>query len=83
MDHLIFLKTKRKKRNNKLLFTEFTYRNINFSDKELWNEEWFAGGYLWKWFIDHEKVGGFENHMFTPQNKPVESVVRANYSIVH
>ena len=55
MDHLIFLKTKRKKRNNKLLFTEFTYRNINFSDKELWNEEWFAGGYLWKWFIDHEK----------------------------
>ena len=51
--------------------------------EELWNEEWFAGGYLWKWFIDHEKVGGFENHMFTPQNKPVESVIRANYSIVH
>lgn len=51
--------------------------------EELWNEEWFAGGYLWKWFIDHEKVGGFENHMFTPQNKPVERIVRANYSIVH
>lgn len=48
--------------------------------EELWNEEWFAGGYLWKWFIDHDNVGGFENHMFTPQNKPVESVIRANYS---
>lgn len=43
----------------------------------------FAGGYLWKWFIDYEKVGGFKNHMFAPQNKPVESIVRANYSIVH
>ncbi|MFT4800563.1 MAG: hypothetical protein ACI93N_000322 [Flavobacteriaceae bacterium] len=49
--------------------------------EELWNEEWFAGGYLWKWFIDHEEVGGFENHMFTPQNKPVESVIRTNYSM--
>ena len=39
MDHLIFLKTKRKKRNNKLLFTEFIYRNINFSDKEPWNSD--------------------------------------------
>jgi hypothetical protein len=39
VDHLIFLKTKRKKRNNKLLFTEFTYRNINFSDKEPWNSD--------------------------------------------
>ena len=49
--------------------------------EELWNEKWFAGGYLWKWFIDHKRVGGFDNHMFTPQNKPAESIIRANYLI--
>ena len=52
---------------------------FNVIFEELWNEEWFAGGYLWKWFIDHERVGGFDNHMFTPQNKPAESIIRANY----
>ena len=54
---------------------------FNVIFEELWNEEWFAGGYLWKWFIDHERVGGFDNHMFTPQNKPAESIIRANYLI--
>ena len=36
-----------------------------------WQEEWMAGGFLWKWFDYHERAGG-ENHSgFTPQNKPV------------
>ena len=48
---------------------------------EFWNEDWFAGGFIWKWFIKHDKVGGKDNHMFTPQNKPVESVIRAHYGL--
>jgi len=44
-----------------------------------WNESWFAGGFIWKWFIDYDKVGGKNNPMFTPQNKPVEEIIKAYY----
>lgn len=46
---------------------------------EFWNEDWFAGGFVWKWFIDHEEVGGEGDNRFTPQNKPAELVIRAHY----
>jgi len=45
----------------------------------VWHEDWFAGGYLWKWFVDHRKVGGVKNNQFTPQNKPVEAIIEAYY----
>ncbi|WP_417876309.1 glycoside hydrolase family 113 [Winogradskyella sediminis] len=45
----------------------------------VWNEEWFAGGYLWKWFINHNDAGGLEDNQFTPQNKPVEQIIKAHY----
>lgn len=41
-----------------------------------WNEPWFAGGFVWKWFIDHNNVGGENNSRFTPQNKPVEKTIQ-------
>lgn len=44
-----------------------------------WNQEWFAGGFVWKWFINHNEVGGENNTMFTPQNKPVEALIRKYY----
>lgn len=47
---------------------------------EFWSEDWFAGGFVWKWFHAHDKVGGKEDNQFTPQNKPVEEVIKANYS---
>ena len=47
----------------------------------VWKEDWFAGGYLWKWFIDHDRVGGLENNQFTPQNKPVEEIIKAHYKV--
>ena len=47
--------------------------------ESIWNEEWFAGGYIWKWFIDDSKVGGYDNPMFTPQNKPVEKMISEYY----
>ncbi|WP_349352012.1 MULTISPECIES: glycoside hydrolase family 113 [unclassified Flagellimonas] len=49
---------------------------------EFWNEDWFAGGFVWKWFMEHEKVGGAGDNRFTPQNKPAESVIREQYAQV-
>jgi len=45
----------------------------------VWDEPWFAGGYIWKWFIFHDDVGGPENNQFTPQNKPVEQLIAQYY----
>lgn len=47
--------------------------------KEFWTEEWFAGGFVWKWFIQHNKSGGPEDNRFTPQNKPAEQVLQKYY----
>ncbi len=41
-----------------------------------WHEPWFAGGFVWKWFHNYEESGGHSNNQFTPQNKPVEAVIR-------
>ncbi|RLD64698.1 MAG: glycoside hydrolase, partial [Bacteroidetes bacterium] len=49
--------------------------------EEFWKEDWFAGGFLWKWFVNYNEVGGVENNMFTPQNKPVENIIREYYKI--
>lgn len=40
-----------------------------------WKEEWFNGGFLWKWYDNHSTAGGVDNTRFTVQNKPAESVV--------
>ncbi len=47
--------------------------------EEFWKEEWFAGGYVWKWFIDHKGVGGANDNRFTPQNKPAQEVISTFY----
>jgi hypothetical protein len=46
---------------------------------EFWNEEWFAGGFVWKWFVDHEQSGGDADNQFTPQNKPAQQVISDFY----
>lgn len=48
--------------------------------EEFWDEDWFAGGFVWKWFMHHDKVGGLADNRFTPQNKPAESVIRRQYA---
>ena len=45
-----------------------------------WNEEWFAGGFIWKWHHDYKKSGGKNNSRFTPQNKPVEELIKKKFS---
>lgn len=47
--------------------------------QEFWQEDWFAGGYVWKWFIQHEKSGGATDNRFTPQNKPAQKVIESHY----
>ena len=45
-----------------------------------WQEDWFAGGFIWKWFHKHSDVGGQNNSQYTPQNKPVETLIKSYYS---
>lgn len=45
----------------------------------LWNKEWFAGGFLWKWHSGHEHIGGASCKEFTPQNKPTEVTIKKWY----
>ena len=46
-----------------------------------WKEDWFAGGFVWKWFHNHTESGGENNARFTPQNKPVESLIEKHYGL--
>ncbi len=47
---------------------------------QFWNEDWFAGGFIWKWFHKHDEVGGEKNNRFTPQNKPTEKLLKKLYA---
>jgi hypothetical protein len=47
--------------------------------EEFWNEDWFAGGFLWKWFHDYNGAGGEADNQFTPQNKPAEAIIKSQY----
>ena len=46
-----------------------------------WEEDWFAGGFIWKWFHNYERIDGKNNNMFTPQRKPVEAIIKQAYFI--
>ena len=45
----------------------------------LWNQPWFDGGFLWKWFPNDKKSGGLKNSDYTPQHKPVEKIIKKYY----
>nr|WP_321232148.1 glycoside hydrolase TIM-barrel-like domain-containing protein [uncultured Psychroserpens sp.] len=68
--------------------SDHTITSLNFEGQtnatqalfeEFWNEDWFAGGFVWKWFHAHDKVGGKKDNQFTPQNKPVEAIIQTFY----
>lgn len=40
-----------------------------------WEEEWFAGGFIWNWHLTREKAGGKGNSDYTPQQKPVVDII--------
>lgn len=41
----------------------------------VWNEEWFAGCFIWNWYTNHSRAGGTGNSDYTPQNKPAQKVI--------
>ncbi len=46
---------------------------------QFWKEDWFAGGFVWKWFVKHDRVEGENNNHFTPQNKPAQELLQKVY----
>ena len=48
---------------------------------QFWKEDWFVGGFIWKWFHNHQNSGGENNNRFTPQNKPTEALLKKLYKI--
>ncbi|MGB5943739.1 MAG: glycoside hydrolase [Leeuwenhoekiella sp.] len=46
---------------------------------EFYSEPWFAGGFIWKWFVRHERAGGMEDNRFTPQNKPLQQFLKNRF----
>ncbi len=44
-----------------------------------WEEKWFEGGFLWKWYDNHEQVGGNFDKDYTVQNKPSELILAKFY----
>ena len=68
--------------------SDHTISSLNFEGQNnamqalfeaFWIEDWFAGGFVWKWFIDYDNVGGKKDNQFTPQNKPVERILQSFY----
>ncbi len=43
------------------------------------NETWFAGGYLWKWYVDKRQLSFNRTIDFTPQGKPALETVKKWY----
>ena len=67
-------------RNQERVNLEAQARATQVLFDEFWDEDWFAGGFVWKWFMQHEQVGGADDNRFTPQNKPAELVIRQQYA---
>ncbi len=47
--------------------------------RTFWDQEWFGGGFVWKWW-EKPNAGGLHHSDYTPQNKPAEAVIRSWYS---
>ncbi len=48
--------------------------------RSVWQEDWLAGGFLWKWHMHHAEAGGSTNKRYTPQNKPAQAVIAKWYN---
>ncbi len=43
----------------------------------VWQEKWFGGMFIWKWYHNHSVSGGRGNIDFTPQNKPALETIKS------
>jgi len=44
-----------------------------------WQESWWSGGYIWKWFPEMKGHEGYPDRDYTPQGKTGEEIVRKWY----
>lgn len=44
----------------------------------IWNQPWFAGGFVWKWYCNSDS-GGKTNSDYTPQGKPALEIIKKVY----
>ncbi|MEN8927640.1 MAG: glycoside hydrolase [Flavobacteriales bacterium] len=67
---------KNKQTPTNLRAQEISYKAIL---ETFWKEDWFLGGFSWKWHLDYSKSGGNYDNSYTPQNKPAEKVISDFY----
>ncbi|UBM58574.1 hypothetical protein LAG90_17365 [Marinilongibacter aquaticus] len=46
--------------------------------QEVWKQQWFAGGFVWKWFPDKDPERESRDK-FCPQHKPAEEIIKKYY----
>ncbi len=49
--------------------------------EQLWAQDWFKGGFIWKWYDYHHSAGGAGHNRYTPQNKPAEAILAHHYGL--
>lgn len=49
--------------------------------QSLWNESWWAGGFIWKWFPNGMGHEGYFDKDYTPQGKLAQEVVKEWYGM--
>ena len=47
--------------------------------KTFWQENWFAGGFVWKWHTSFRRMDPTNNNDWTPQNKKAQEIMKAYY----
>ncbi len=47
--------------------------------KAFWDQDWVAGGFLWRWYCYRSKYDTWQDKDYTPQRKPAEQIVRECY----
>jgi Glycoside Hydrolase Family 113 len=59
----------------------FSAQNNAYSSlyENIWNQAWFGGGFIWKWYPNDKNSGGEKNSDYTPQHKPVEKIIKQYY----
>lgn len=67
--------------NNSDNFNELAQSNLLMGFyNTFWDKEYISGGFIWKWFPNHENSGGPKNSGYTPQNKKAEKVISQFYN---
>ena len=66
-------------RNKKPVNLAAQSRALEVLVNEFWPQDWFAGGFVWKWFMFLDRAGGPQDNRYTPQNKPAAKVLAKAY----